>query len=112
MAEAAERLRLLIAKRGQLKAQITRFLSFLNNVENNDIRLKLEITTRLEKIELVWDQFSNIQSDIEILDDSDAQRKEGEFFEEQYFSVVSKAKELLAEFQETKTNANTDQSNH
>ncbi|KAJ8947751.1 hypothetical protein NQ318_018013 [Aromia moschata] len=111
MAEAAERLRPLIAKRGQLKAQITRFLSFLNNVENNDnIRLKLEITTRLEKIELVWDQFSNIQSDIEILDDSDAQRKEGEFFEEQYFSVVSKAKELLAEFQETKTNANTDQS--
>ncbi|KAJ8944266.1 hypothetical protein NQ318_009643 [Aromia moschata] len=88
MAEAAERLRPLIAKRGQLKAQIT----------------------RLEKIELVWDQFSNIQSDIEILDDSDAQRKEGEFFEEQYFSVVSKAKELLAEFQETKTNANTDQS--
>ncbi|KAJ8932160.1 hypothetical protein NQ318_016654 [Aromia moschata] len=65
---------------------------------------------KLEKIELVWDQFSNIQSDIEILDDSDAQRKEGEFFEEQYFSVVSKAKELLAEFQETKTNANTDQS--
>ncbi|KAJ8940648.1 hypothetical protein NQ318_012731 [Aromia moschata] len=111
MAEAAERLRPLIAKRGQLKAQITRFLSFSNNVENNDnIRLKLEITTRLEKIELVWDQFSNIQSDIEILDDSDAQRKEGEFFEEQYFSVVSKAKELLAEFQETKTNANTDQS--
>lgn len=87
----------LVLKRGQLKAQITRFQNFLDNFncENSDI---LQIETRLTRIEGILDSFDDIQNQIELLSEFQIQETERNSFEESYYAVIAKAKTVLNEF--------------
>uniref|UniRef100_V5I888 Uncharacterized protein n=1 Tax=Anoplophora glabripennis TaxID=217634 RepID=V5I888_ANOGL len=89
-----DKLRSLITKRGVLKSHITRFANFIAGFQENN-RSITELKVRLEKIEVMWEDFINIQTEIEILDNSGSQLEEHEGFEENYFHVVCKARELV-----------------
>ncbi|KAJ8933312.1 hypothetical protein NQ318_011650, partial [Aromia moschata] len=63
-------LRALRIKRGQIKAQLTRFNNYLNAFDPT--KSVFELTKRLENIERLWDEFGDCQSRIELLDETDA----------------------------------------
>lgn len=87
-----EDLKLLIAKRGQAKAQLTRFIKFVDVFTNEKSIVELE--TRLHKIEHnTWDEFINVQSNIEIIKEDEIPARE--IFENLFFDVVARAKEII-----------------
>ncbi|MGH9701298.1 MAG: DUF1759 domain-containing protein, partial [Candidatus Acidiferrales bacterium] len=65
---------------------------------------------RLEKIELLWDQYISIQGQIEILDDSDVQKtdleRELNIFEPSYFDALSRAQDKIDASKVTGSNTN------
>lgn len=91
-----ESLKEKILRRGQLKAQLTRFETFLSKCETKDKLQLVQIQTRLDTIIHICKEFDTVQSTIELLDpdqgNHEAQREE---FEEKYFLVVSNAKHSL-----------------
>ncbi|XP_060846165.1 uncharacterized protein LOC132925818 [Rhopalosiphum padi] len=79
----------LKARRGQLKGQLTRFSTYVNK-ESVDI---FEIKCRSKKMEELWSEFDQVQSDIEsFADETDDYRIE---FEEIYFSAMALGENLL-----------------
>ncbi|KAJ8961315.1 hypothetical protein NQ314_005964 [Rhamnusium bicolor] len=79
--------------RGQYKAQLTRFTSFVDSLPDfMDNKKKIsELQTRLNKLETVYDDFEKVQSSIELVDESDEQIKERELFENQFYTIVAVA---------------------
>lgn len=88
-------LKLVKARRGQIKSKLTRFKTYLDTtfqVSNNI----LELAKRLEKVEAqCWSEFDNIQSEIESLDSDEANGQERDSFENLYFELVSVAQEYI-----------------
>ncbi|KAK9510615.1 hypothetical protein O3M35_005360 [Rhynocoris fuscipes] len=83
----------LINKRGQLKAQLSRFEKFINTVEEDNFD---QLKIRFQKIENTIDIFDEVQAEIEYLSgEIDEEDLERETFENKYFSLVTKAKRLL-----------------
>ncbi|XP_050549039.1 uncharacterized protein LOC126910474 [Daktulosphaira vitifoliae] len=80
-------------RRGQLKGSITRFLSIVNT-ENPDL---INIRLRREKLEEIWSEYQQVQSEIDIEEnvDEEEQNKYREEFEDLYFEAQSKAVKLL-----------------
>jgi len=79
----------LKARRGQLKGQLTRFSTYVNK-ETVD---PFEIKCRGKKMEELWSEFDQVQSEIESFDDeTDDYRVE---FEEMYFSAMALGENLL-----------------
>lgn len=83
----------LIAKRGLLKSNLTRFVNFVNDARNRD--KTIELSERASKIEKVFDNFDEIQSAIELIDFSDIQTNERHEFENKYFSIISVTKQII-----------------
>lgn len=85
----------LVCKRGQIKGQITRFSKFLDEF---DITRKsvVELQTRLDKVEPLWQQFDEIHSEIALLDKDPSHEAYCGEFEDSYFGVVARAKNLIA----------------
>lgn len=98
MAEIAK----LVKIRGQLKGQLTRFRSFINEVQGSDSITQLEI--RLEKVEYLWTQFDNVQTEIESFEDEAETSTERELFENAYFEAISKTKDIINNKTKTETN--------
>lgn len=90
-------MRTLVLKRGQLKAQITRFQTFLDNFKCEN-REKSEIETRLTRIDGILDLFETTQNQIELLSNFEIQETERNSFEESYYAVIAKAQKLLNQF--------------
>ncbi|XP_073949108.1 uncharacterized protein [Choristoneura fumiferana] len=90
----------LIKKRASHKAKLTLFQNYLETVESCAVLSGLqtnELNARLSKIEELYSDYDCIQSDIEnSCEIPDEQFKEREAFETQYFSVLARARELLA----------------
>jgi len=88
----------LKGRRGQLKAQLTRFLNHLENVDKNKDFNRTELKFRREKIEDVWQEFEQVQSAIEVLlneeenEDATTYRVD---FEETYFKAISKCEDMM-----------------
>lgn len=83
----SERAKELISKRGQIKAKVTRFKRFVDNVKVPEEIPQLQL--RLEKIKDCWQAFEDIQSEIETLEvEGDEERVE---FEDAYFDTVARA---------------------
>lgn len=59
----------LVTRRGQLKGQLTRFKKFIND-SDNDSKIA-EMATRIQRIETIFDEFNQVQSELELLDDSE-----------------------------------------
>lgn len=86
----------LIRKRGVIKAQLTRFATFIGEFVDDFSQLEL----RLEKCEQSWHEFNSIQGAIEELVPSEQfeiQTRERLDFEDHYFNIVSQAKKLLSQ---------------
>lgn len=82
----------LVLKRGQCKSNLTRYTNFVNDICNHNKITEIKIRT--EKIEFDFEKFSNIQSDLEILE-SETEIDEREEYENKYFNSVALAKQLI-----------------
>ncbi|KAB0805076.1 hypothetical protein PPYR_02046 [Photinus pyralis] len=88
-------------QRGILKAQLTRLNDYFNKLDQNNISSSTisELQLRLEKFEPHWSTFNTIQSSIEAECVNEEQQlvelDERESFEDDYFSIISKIKNLV-----------------
>lgn len=89
---AEEQLSILKKRRGVIKGQLSKFVTFINNF--NDPRKLPELAAWLEKVEELWSEFDKTQTQIELLDDSESQESQRDMFESTYFSVVGLARDL------------------
>ncbi|XP_071052969.1 uncharacterized protein [Onthophagus taurus] len=97
----------LVKKRAVIKSQVTRFGSFVDEVQLGNKNIA-ELKTRLKRLEKLWDEFDNIQTEIEENEkvtnqccqpgwqrcDEQSQSTERETFENKYFEVISHAEEI------------------
>nr|CAI5857300.1 unnamed protein product [Callosobruchus analis] len=98
MSEADE-LKKLAWERGQIKATLTRFISFLEKCTNENIT---NLDIRLQSIESLLADFNKVQSKIELLKVEEIESGEREGFEDRYFDAVSQAKQMIELYQEQK----------
>lgn len=85
----------LIAKRAILKGQMTKFNTFLDGF--NDSK-KSQLDSRIRKCEEWWNEFQNVQFEIEKVDKTPGvQEIERDTFENQYFESIARATDLLKE---------------
>lgn len=97
MPEQLEILENLKKKRSALKGQLTRFQTYLNTIDQANIDF-VQLETRLIKSEIWLEEFNNIQLEIESLDTETTQTghySERDKFEQNYYSIISKAKNIL-----------------
>jgi len=87
-----------IRKRGVAKGKLTRFGSFFAAFQRKENPNYTELKLRLDKLESLFDEFDNIQTEIEGLDASDSQQEERIKFENDFFSIQAAAvNELLSQ---------------
>lgn len=55
---------ILVKKGSHIKAKLTRFVNFLRDCENDDQK-EQEVASRLEKIEVIWEVFDAVQTELE-----------------------------------------------
>ncbi|KAJ8982822.1 hypothetical protein NQ317_010443 [Molorchus minor] len=95
-----ENLEALKRKRSTLKGQLTRFQTYLGKVDSSNPDF-VQIEARLVKSEALLEEFNSTQFDIEVLDKETTQAdhdNERDNFEQNYYSIISKAKAILALF--------------
>lgn len=85
-----------------LKGQLTRFESFLNSPDKVIDKIQLDI--RLKKIETSFEEFESIQTNLELLDESESDNRDE--LENRYFQVIAQAKRLLTSTRETNEDLN------
>jgi len=93
--DQSDELAVYIMRRGQLKAQLTKFQTYIEDLDvdwgNNIMKLRL----RLEKIKELWTEFDLVQNNIEIKDTSNDQLVYRDTFVDLYFDVVAKAESMV-----------------
>lgn len=77
----------LTRKRGNIKGQLTRLETFIQNYDSSKHH---EISIRLKRAEAWWDEFESIQDEIEDLDNSDEQVAERDDFGTKYFDILGR----------------------
>ncbi|KAF2886789.1 hypothetical protein ILUMI_19385, partial [Ignelater luminosus] len=100
---------LLVTKRGQLTGQLTRFKTYLDNF--NTSKSIIELTKRLEKIELIWGEFDACQSQIEMISNDATQVEHRTAFEDSYFDNVARAEQYIANSRPQNSSSETTSSN-
>nr|CAH7729738.1 unnamed protein product [Callosobruchus chinensis] len=115
MAESEGSLRALIRRRGTFKAKLTLFDKYLEEFESLDDDTRgrtkvLELEQRTNNAETLLAGFDEVQSDIECeVDDFDEQYAERQEFQDKYYSLLSRAKCLLQNFDdERKSTSSSD----
>ncbi|XP_018364596.1 PREDICTED: uncharacterized protein LOC108762191 [Trachymyrmex cornetzi] len=83
----------LIKQRGRTKAKLTAFSNYLALIAIEPER-QIEINSRLEKAEELWNEFELLQNKIEDLDNSDMQAQQRTTFEDSYHELISKARQI------------------
>ena len=91
-----------IKKRGSYKGRLTMFVSYINSLDPASLTVSdiSELQLRLGKIETIYNQFDEIQTCLECLDELDIQLQERMSFESQYFACVVKAQQIIEQFQQ------------
>ncbi|KAJ8947301.1 hypothetical protein NQ317_003027, partial [Molorchus minor] len=94
VANSVANLEKLKRKRAIAKGNLTRFKNFIDNLntENPDL---LELELRLRKLDSCWQTFSEIQLEIEMIDDVQENEQVRQNFENDYFKYETMAKRLL-----------------
>ena len=91
--QADEEIQLLVARRGQIKAKITRFNNFLDENAQPDYT---NLTIRLDKLKETYDSFDLTQERLEILQPTEPQHAiERENFENWYFQAFTRGSCVL-----------------
>lgn len=95
------------SKRTTIKGRLTRFKNKLATINKDNLSEEIfaELNERLAKIKLCWDEFDDVQSNIELLAPSDTDSVEREIFEDNYFSLVSNLTALCTEYSNNKSAA-------
>nr|CAI5854712.1 unnamed protein product [Callosobruchus analis] len=96
MAENAD-INVLKGKRKQIKSKLTRSRTYFASISNREpliAEVAEELRLRIENVKSCLDEFSEIQSEIELLAPTEGDELERDNFEESYFEVMSKAKLL------------------
>ncbi|CAH2207612.1 jg6931, partial [Pararge aegeria aegeria] len=103
----------LVKKRGSYKGRLTKFENYLDNLNNvSDCSQldKLELKLRMNKIESLYTEFDEVQTNIECLslpeEEHQNQCLQRSEFESQYFSVMARAHEFSGAFKKTKKSFN------
>jgi len=95
----------LIAKRGQIKAQLTRFATYLRTNGGDDVDFE-QIKVRTEKAKQTWEEFRCVQQQIEEEDsangDNEKYRNE---FENLYFENMAKSEKIFKRADSINTSA-------
>lgn len=89
----------LIRKRSGMKAKLTNFSNYISSITASGIvsELQHELKCRLEKYEALYDQFDELQVDIEVCSDKpDDEYDERNKFEERYYALMAQARSLLS----------------
>jgi len=82
-----------IKVRGQIKAKLTKFKTFLNDTGKSDNITQLKL--RMEKIKAIWDEFDKVQNIIELRDDIPEHLDYRDSFVDMYFEVMAQAEEKI-----------------
>ncbi|KAJ8927781.1 hypothetical protein NQ314_019718 [Rhamnusium bicolor] len=90
-----QRIKEIKARRAQIKAALTRFTNFISDVMN--VENIVEIKTRLGKIELFFNEFDTLQSELEFIDETELVTSTRNDLENQFYKVIAKAKGLIEE---------------
>ncbi|KAJ8953098.1 hypothetical protein NQ318_013440 [Aromia moschata] len=80
-------------QRGQLKSKLTRLKTFYDSLDLtkvDDLGVS-ELEIRLEKVIPAIDEFNILQSEIEILSESDSENTECDEFENSYYKLIANA---------------------
>lgn len=90
----------LVKKRGSMKAKLTSFAAYLNVLKSCDNLSELqviELETRLDKVEAMYTEFDELQTEIEVSSDKpdEAYATRGQF-EQQYYMLLALARSLLS----------------
>lgn len=82
----------LTLRRGQLKGVLTRFWNYVSTMDNDVDQIKI----RKEKLEEVWQEFNQVQSETEMeeKDDIDEHYQYRSEFEKLYFKALTEADRL------------------
>ena len=84
-------------KRAIVKGALTRFINYVDGI--NDFTDAKELQKRLEKCEQIFDQFNEIQSEIELINvdlvGEECFERERENFEKMYFEAVTRAQRII-----------------
>lgn len=113
--EISERLTILKNKRRSIKGLKTRLLNYFNKLDLNnldDITVN-ELSSRLEKLEPLWDEFNDVQTEIENLCNQDSEDiTERQEFEDSYFSLIGKIKSACNSYNNDQNSVKSESSRH
>lgn len=91
--------KVLIAKRGSIKGRLTTFETYIRELDGGSLSSTEvnELQLRIGKTELLYDQYDEVQMELEIsTGNSDTQMADRSDFERRYFKVLSEAQDILA----------------
>ncbi|XP_059061597.1 uncharacterized protein LOC131854485 [Achroia grisella] len=94
----------LIRKRGSFKGRLTSFSTYLNSLDVSSMSPTdvNELQLRIGKIELLYDQFDEVQLQLEcIVENSDLQISERTEFESQYYKLLALGQKIQFDFSST-----------
>lgn len=80
-----------IRKRGIIKGKLTRFGTFFNGFLKNESRNFTELKLRCDKLEVLFNEFDVVQTEVEEFDDSTDQQNERTSFENNFFAIQAAA---------------------
>jgi len=86
---------ILIKKRSHIKAKLTRFITFLNECNENEEK-RQETAARLERVETIWKEFDAVQTELEDINEAELQSQERDSFENKFYQAVTRAKNITA----------------
>lgn len=92
MPESKDQLKALKNKRKVIKAAVTRFESFIDNVRDSNIN---QIENRIDKFSNTYEEFNLVQAQIEELDESEFDTTEREEFENRFFDLKTRSQQLV-----------------
>lgn len=91
----------LVNRRGQLKGQLTRFSTYVKELKSVDLE---QLTIRREKANVVWEDFDQVQTQIE--EESGMSSENEEYrseFEELYFKTVASCDKIIKSISSNRT---------
>nr|CAI5861653.1 unnamed protein product [Callosobruchus analis] len=103
-----EELRVLRIKRGQIKGKLTRFKTYFDTIDKENVSEEAikEMELRLEKVIPIYDDFYEIQNQIEFHEDADDD--EITRFESLYFELTSSMQALCNKFKDASISGSSD----
>ncbi|KAK4882139.1 hypothetical protein RN001_005458 [Aquatica leii] len=105
-------LQALKIERGQCKSKITRLRTFLESIDesNVDDLIIKQLQSRLDSVETVLNEFYSLQKQIDVLNNAE-DLQECANFENSYFDIISKVKNILDKYKTNTNSASSDNLN-